>query len=370
MYKIKQIEEKDGKYWITFFDNPLYPDGKGGQLGDRGYIDNIPILEVRQKDNEVWAITKEKPQGPECNIKIDMERRKDIAVQHTAQHILSASFVKVGDMPTVSFHMGEEYSTIDLEIPNVSQEIIEKVLELTNKTIRSLLPVNEKFVSYNEAKGLTLRRKLSSKLGEEDTIRLIEIPSFDLAACGGFHVKNTGEIGTVIITQKEKTKGKLVRIYFMAGARADRFTLSLIETTHKLSSLLKVPHEEFPERVEKIIEEVKAQKTELSKMGEEFAKSIEKALPEKIIKDTKIRYYEGPEYITSHLGKIAQDQDILILKSNNKFMIFSKTIPAKEIINKIREEKPNIKGGGGKIQGNFVGDINIENVIEILSKKL
>ncbi len=366
MYKFEEIKEIEGKYWILIQDSPLYPDGKGGQIGDRGYINGIPIKEVREKDKKVWAITEKKPDGDECTLEIDKERRKDIAVQHTAQHILSAAFVKKGDMPTVSFHMGEEYSTIDLDIGDVSEKTMEEVLNLANETVRACLPVKERFVTFEEAKKLPLRRRLSDKLTKEDRIRLIEIPGYDLAACGGFHVENTGNIGIISIIQKEKVKGKLTRIYFIAGKRVDRYLASLIHTAHILSELLKVPHTQLPERVEKILEEVKLQKTELSKVGKELAEKIEKELPEKMIRNVKIRYYEGPEYIASNMGKLAQSQDILIIKTGDRYTIFSKTLPARDIVNAIRKEYPDIKGGGGKNQGNFVGKASLNDIISAI----
>ena len=363
-YKIKDIiEEKDKKVWVSFYENPLYPDGKGGQLGDRGYISNIPILMVKEKDSEIWVLLEKRPEGNECEISINQERRRDIAIQHTAQHILSASFVKIGDIPTVSFHMGEEYSTIDLGASNISEKMVEEVVQLSNSTIRSCTRVVEKILPYEEAISLPLRRKLSDKLKDKDKIRIIEIPGFDIAACGGFHVKNTGEIGVLTIIQKEHIKGKLTRIYFIAGKRTDRYILNLTDIAHTLSSLFKVPYQELPQRGKKLLEELKNQKTELTKIGAEFAKFIEKELPKEKIGNYTIRYYEGPGYIITHLSKIAQEQDILILKEDKKYILISKILPTGQIIKILREKYPDIKGGGGKVQGNFIGEISMDKVL-------
>ncbi len=368
MYRIKNIEEKDGKYWISFYDNPLYPDGKGGQLGDRGSIDGIPILEIKQKDGDIWAVLKEKPRGPECNIDTDQERRRDIAIQHTAQHILSASFVKVADLQTVSFHMGEEYSTIDLDIEGIDEGIVREVLSLSNETIRSSIPVIERFVTYDEAKGLTLRRKLSNKLSEDDRIRLIEIPGFDLAACGGFHVKNTGEIGILFVIHHEKIKGKLTRIYFIAGPRVDSHLYSVNKVVGKLSEVFKVPYVELVDRAKRLIDETKEERAKISKIGRELAEYIEKDLPYIEVGDYKIKYYEGEEYVTSSLPKVSTSWDMLILKTKDSYSIFSSSVSVKDLIDRIRKDYPNIKGGGGKNQGRFVGDIPMSSVLSVIEK--
>ncbi len=368
MYKIKNIKEKDGKYWISFYNNPLYPDGKGGQLGDRGSIDGIPILEIKQEDGDIWAVLEKEPKGFECEIEIDKKRRKDIAIQHTAQHILSASFVKVANIQTVSFHMGEEYSTIDLDIEGIDEGIVREVLSLSNETIRSSIPVIERFVTYDEAKELTLRRKLSNKLGKDDRIRLIEIPGFDLAACGGFHVKNTGEIGILFVNRQEKIKGKLTRIYFIAGPRVDNYLYFLNKVTKELSEIFKVPYMELPDKAKRIIEELKEERASISKMGRELAEYIAKELPYKEIGSYKVKYYEGEEHIISSLPKVITSWDVLILKNENNYSVFSSSISAKEVINGIRKKYPNIKGGGGKNQGRFMSDVPMSSVLSVLEE--
>ncbi len=368
MYKIKKIEGKKDKYWISFYNNPLYPDGKGGQLGDRGSIDGIPILEVKQKDGEVWAVLDERPKGPECDIDIDQERRRDIAIQHTAQHILSASFVKVADLQTVSFHMGDEYSTIDLDVNSVGEDVIREVLSLSNETIRSSVPVVERFTTYAEAKELTLRRKLSNKLTESDKIRLIEIPGFDLAACGGFHVKNTGEIGVLFVIRHEKIKGKLTRIYFIAGPRVDSYLYSVNKVVGELSEIFKAPYVELVDRAKRLIDESREERAKISKIGRELAEYIEKDLPYIEIGGYKIKYYEGEEYVTSSLPKVYTSWDMLILKTKDSYSIFSSSVSVKNLIDRIRKDYPNIKGGGGKNQGRFMGDIPMSSVLSVIEK--
>lgn len=367
MYKIEDIKEVEGKFWVSFYENPLYPDGKGGQLGDRGKINGIPIMEVKQSDGRIWAVLGQNPECRECEIELDEKRREDIAIQHTSQHILSACFIETTGIPTLSFHMGEEYSTIDLDTEDISDDGVEMAVEMANNIIRSCLPVKERFVTYDEAKHLPLRKKLSPKLRPTNTIRLIEIPGLDLAACSGFHVENTGKIGIMLVIGKERVKGGLTRIYFISGCRADRYARDLIYTTQKLSNIFKVPYEKLPERGEKLLKELKEERVEITKIGMTLAEKIAKDLPQKKAKDYTIRYYEGEEYVTSPLAKISHDQDLLILKTKNRFILTSQTLSIKELITKLREKYPNIKGGGGKAQGNIVGELSLEEVVDALT---
>ncbi len=367
MYKIKEIKEVEGKFWVSFYKNPLYPDGKGGQLGDRGKINGIPIIEVRQSDKEIWAVLKQDPKCRECEIELDEKRREDIAIQHTSQHILSACFIEITGIPTLSFHMGEEYSTIDLDIKDISDEKIEMTLEMANNIIRKCLPVREKLVTYDEAKHFPLRKKLSPKLHPTDTIRLIEIPGLDLAACSGFHVENTGKIGTILIIKKERVKGGLTRIYFISGHRADRYALNLIHIVQNLSSIFKVPYQKLPEKGEKLLKELKEEKTEIAKIGTILAEKIAQDLPQKKVKKYTIKYYEGEEYVVVPLAKISHEEDLLVLKTKDRFILVSQILSIKELVTKLKEKYPEIKGGAGKTQGNIVGELSLEEAIEALT---
>ena len=94
------------KIKIENFD--LYPDGKGGQLGDRGFINGAKILSI--SNDLVVTLDREIDDSEKLDIKIDSQRRLEIARNHTGQHILSQSIINVCEVKTVSFHMGENYS--------------------------------------------------------------------------------------------------------------------------------------------------------------------------------------------------------------------------------------------------------------------
>ena len=127
---IKVIKEGD-IYFATIENNPFYPDGKGGQLGDRGKIDTVDVLNTP----ETGVVLSKHLNPGEYFYEIDEKRRFDIAQQHTAQHILSAAFERIASLKTVSFKMGEEYSTIDLDEQNIGEEMLNKAEELSNDII-------------------------------------------------------------------------------------------------------------------------------------------------------------------------------------------------------------------------------------------
>src|ERR1700704_2462302 len=132
---------------------------------------------------------------------IDPLRRRDHMQQHSGQHIVSAAFVRLFNMSTVSFHMGDEYCSIDLDAPLLTQEQVESAERLSNEIIQENRPVEVRYVTQDEAATLGLRKLPPA---ERDHLRLIDIRDFDLTACGGTHVEATGQVGSVLLQKKEK----------------------------------------------------------------------------------------------------------------------------------------------------------------------
>ncbi len=259
--------EKDGKYFVKIFPLLFYPDGSGGQIGDRGVIGEAKVLSV---NSELVEVDRNIKVGLKIKAEVDIERRKEIARQHTAQHILSAAIEKLYEAKTVGFHMSEEVTTVDLD----SNFSIKEVENLTNEIVMSNIEVEEMLLSPQEVQNYTLRKRLSQKALESDKIRLIKIGDFDVNACGGFHVSRTGEIGIVKITHSEKIKGKLTRIWFLAGKRAFEDYSLKEEVILKTSKLFDASWKDLKVRVEKCLEESKMKSSQIKKLSESLAKYI------------------------------------------------------------------------------------------------
>src|SRR5216683_3831169 len=89
---------------------------------------------------------------------IDPTRRRDHMQQHSGQHVLSAAFVRLFSMPTVSFHMADDYCSIDLDTPSLTQDQIEAAERLANETILENRPVDIRYVTREEAGKLGMRK--------------------------------------------------------------------------------------------------------------------------------------------------------------------------------------------------------------------
>jgi alanyl-tRNA synthetase len=135
--------------------------------------------------------------------------------QHTGQHLLTAVVAELFGCQTVSVHFGAEASTLDLDSSGLTPDQVRQAELRANAVISENRPV---VVSFEDAGSATGLRKSSDRSG---TIRIVTIADLDRSACGGTHVRATGEIGALLIRRAERAR-KQVRLEFLCGGRAIR----------------------------------------------------------------------------------------------------------------------------------------------------
>ncbi len=358
--KVLTVKNQKDSYKAILESNPLYPDGKGGQLGDRGKVQNSNIIFVG-KD---YILTDNPIETGEIEVNLDLKNREDIAKQHTAQHLLSAILKDHHDLNTVGFRMSENYSTIDID-KRVTQQLIEEIEYKSNQIINEDLKVFEKTYSQDETHKLNLRKGISKKITGD--VRVIYIDNLDASACGGFHVKSTLEINMIKIIKTENIKNEYMRIYYLAGKRVFNYFKELEKITNDLGNLLKTYKEDFTLKVSKLIEENDIQKKELDNLYSYKANNLIKNLePFKIIKDINIFYLEKKDESFEYVYKnFDRENFIFILKDNDTYKIQSDSVNVGTLIKSINN-KHSTKGGGGKNNGQIKGNISFENIIDLI----
>jgi alanyl-tRNA synthetase len=153
-------------------------------------------------------------------------------------------------MPTVSFHMGEDYCSIDLATPAISPEQILGTEKRANQIVFENLPVRIRYVSRAEAEQLGLRKLPPA---ERDELRLIEIADFDLSACGGTHVGASGQIGSIVLRKSERVR-QGTRVEFVCGGRAVRMARRDYSALSEAAGLFSAQLWDVPEQIRKSIE--------------------------------------------------------------------------------------------------------------------
>lgn len=272
--QVVEVVSSDSRSAVVLDRTAFYPSS-GGQVFDTGWIlfgdRKIRVTEVAEKDDgTILHISDETPAietGSPVHGQIDIDRRRDHMQQHTGQHVLSAAFIRLFNMPTVSFHMGDEYCSIDLDTKSLSSTQVEHAEALANDIVMQDRPVAICFVTQEEAQGLGLRKMPPV---ERDKLRLIDIHDFDLTACGGTHVTSTGQIGCILLRKTEKVRQGW-RVEFVCGKRAvataRRDYATLVESAGLFSSHIW----EVPQAIRKAQEETKALRKSHEQILEELA---------------------------------------------------------------------------------------------------
>jgi alanyl-tRNA synthetase len=264
--------ESNGRYAIVLDRTAFYPTS-GGQVHDLGILTavgkQIPVTEVADdEDGRILHFASALlVAGTQVHGSIDAARRLDHVQQHSGQHVLSAAFIRLFNMPTVSFHMGEESCTIDLETAGLSAAQAQKTEYLANEVIAEDRPVSIRFVPLEEARQLGLRKLPPKQTGD---LRLIDITDFDLTACGGTHVRATGQIGSILLRKIEKIKPG-VRVEFVCGLRAVNTARRDYSTLTEAAALYSSHIYDVPQQVRKSLEETKAAGKAQHKLLEELA---------------------------------------------------------------------------------------------------
>jgi alanyl-tRNA synthetase len=274
------------RHAIVLDETCFYPEG-GGQPSDQGWLNEARVHDVQYKNGEIIhyvdsQISEEKVKG-----KIEKDRRMDFMQQHTGQHILSQSLLRVGNINTVSVHFGENYITIETDAPSINGEVLSEVEILANKTINSNLPVNIHWVSPAEVEKFNIRRPPP----EVEKIRVIEVEGFDFAACGGLHVSRSGEIGLVKIIGQEKIRNH-VRIKALIGKRAymdyDKKTKIVME----LSQLMTCGEEFILDRVKDIAAQLKDTRRENYQLQSERIRGLADTLVSSAVSFDEVQFIQ------------------------------------------------------------------------------
>ncbi len=253
----------------------FYPTS-GGQIFDTGVISTesgqqkvteVADTEAGRVVHYLEAPLKDVKPGTPVRGQIDSTRRRDHMQQHSGQHVLSAAFVRLFNIPTVSFHMADDYCSIDLDTPNLSKTQVEQAERLANEIILENRPVDIRFVTRDQAANLGLRKLPPA---ERDQLRIIDIHDFDLSACGGTHVNKTGQIGCILLRKIEKVRQGW-RVEFVAGQRAVATARRDYTTLTEAGSLFSAHIYDVPQQIRKSLDEIRSLRKEKEGSQEELA---------------------------------------------------------------------------------------------------
>ena len=248
----------------------FYPEG-GGQPADRGTVNGVPVLDVQERDGEIFHIVaaehgRKLTAGP-ADLILDRARRREFTALHTAQHLLSGTVLRMTGAPTVSMHLGDEVCTIDVAAGELTEATQIAVEEAVADAIEENHPVRIHLCPPERVGDFPLRKV--PPRGEE-VIRVVEIEGNDFSPCCGTHLGATGEIGMLCILGAEKYKG-MTRVSFIAGRRVLRDSRLLRRNAGIASRALKVPPGETGAAVAALLDRTALLERKLKALEEESA---------------------------------------------------------------------------------------------------
>jgi alanyl-tRNA synthetase len=234
---VEVIMKGDGSApeYLVFDQTPFYAEG-GGQISDTGTIEDLSqgcqvrVVEVKKRPNGTFhhRITPEEKGcslniGERCRLIVDGERRKRIARNHTATHLLHAALRRVLGEHVVqagSFVSDEELRFDFSHFERMSTEEIARVEDVANAVIRDDLPVETREMPLDEAKRSGAMAHFEEEYKGKERVRVVSVGEFSRELCGGTHVARSGEIGFVKIVSEESVAAGTRRIRAVTGEGA------------------------------------------------------------------------------------------------------------------------------------------------------
>ncbi len=230
-FDARVVERSDDGRRIYLDRSAFYPTS-GGQPHDHGTLGGIAVLDVVDEDDRVAHLLAAPLEGADVGGAqvegvVEWGRRRDHMQQHTGQHLLSALAADRFGWETVSVHFGPDASTLDLGAEAITADALREIERLANSLVTENLPVT---VSFEDAALATGLRKPSERGG---LLRVVSIADLDRSACGGTHVRATGEIGPIVLRRVERVR-KNTRVEFLCGARA----MARVRADYEIVSIL------------------------------------------------------------------------------------------------------------------------------------
>jgi alanyl-tRNA synthetase len=266
-FRAKVIRIIDGKY-IILDQTAFYPRG-GGQEPDNGVLGSIPVIEVTKQADVIIHKLQNRPdfiEGQVIDGIVNSIRRNSITKHHTATHILNTSARStLGSWVWQNSAFKEEdYGRLDITHHSaLSNEELWNIEQKANEIVRQNLPVLINAYGRGTAEKLYTFRIYQGGVVPSNTIRIVNINNWDIEACGGTHVGNTGDIGVIKIVKSERIQDGIIRLEFVAGEAALKHLQRQESQLTSISKSLGSSKENVVESLHKMISESESNKKKI-----------------------------------------------------------------------------------------------------------
>ncbi len=245
---------------------PFYGEA-GGQVGDTGTIKGMDleceVIDTQKPFPDIIIHRCRVKRGKikvnsTVNLQVHLVRRRDIASNHTATHLLHSALRRI-----LGEHVRQSGSLVAPDrfrfdfthYSSLTQSQLNDIEELVNQKIKESIPVNTYVVGYNEALSRGALAFFDEKYGEK--VRMVEIDDYSRELCGGTHVKNTGEIGILKIVSESSISAGVRRIEAITGRGIIGYVRGIEQRLREIATVLKTSEDGILDRIKKMNEAIK-----------------------------------------------------------------------------------------------------------------
>ena len=265
----------------------FYPGG-GGQVCDTGTVNGIPVTDVHYKGDEIIHIIPKNDLKPGQRVwcSIDWDRRFDLMMGHTAEHLLFCSLHRLDpelEVVKISISPEDKYVVLNHDVP---WSLVGEAVRYANDRIADNLPVRKTVMDRNDPDMSKVRIKLE-RIPEGEEITVVNIGDIDYSACSGVHVMETSEIEMIFVDRKVSQGKTGTAVHFKVGKAARDAAAELAVTCLQVI-------EECASKPEDIIRTVGNMKKDLSLAAEASKQASKRALAEIVPTEVKgVKFYTG-----------------------------------------------------------------------------
>jgi alanyl-tRNA synthetase len=394
-FEARVLHVVDNDY-IVLDQTAFYPEG-GGQPADHGFLKfsktQINVIDVQKIGNVIVHVVKGQilKEGDKITGRLDWSRRISLMRHHTATHVIMGAARRVLGQHIWQSGAQKEVETSRLDISHfqrLTPEEVQEIEELANETVMRTMPVETSVKPRIEAERQYGFRLYQGGAVPGKEIRVVKTGDWEVQACGGTHVKNTGEIGLIKILHTERVQDGVERIIFSAGIQALKTIQKDAELLTKIAEKLNSPLERLESATERLIIECKDARRERERLIKELvaqdtSSSAEKRRAAKTtaIDDLKLVTQEFEPLDVDRMIKTASE---LVKKDAKTVVVFygkdktARTVVmvGKEALKKgidarqIANEAATMLGGGGSGRTEFAqgGGTQLKKMAEAIKK--
>jgi len=272
------LQVLNNKY-LVLDQTAFYPEG-GGQPPDQGFLKfdggQSEVIDVQKVGNIIVHVVKDTvpQQGSVVAGTINWERRNSLMKQHTATHVLMGAARRVLGQHVWQAGAQKDVDRSRLDFSHfrrLTLEEMHKIEELANRAVIRNIPVETSWKPRTEAEKQYGFRLYQGGVVPGKEIRVVNVKNWDVEACGGTHVKNTGEIGFIKILHTERIQDGVERIIFSAGLPGLKATQKSDRLLWELSEVLNAPRERLVKTAERLVREWRKARREKKRLIKEIA---------------------------------------------------------------------------------------------------